>query len=71
MVSLEIKETTMPAVLDNEDASLASRLINLLHEIESATPAIRTVDNDLAATLSNAGSAIRKKLGDLGLGPAI
>ena len=61
----------MAPVLDNEDAAFASRLITLLHEVESATPAIRAVDNELATIIANAGSAIRLRLKELGLGPAI
>jgi hypothetical protein len=61
----------MAPVLGEESAAFSSRLIVLLHEIESATPAIRAKDNELATIVANAGLAIRRKLDDLGLGPAI
>jgi len=61
----------MAPVLDSKDSAFASTLITLLHQVESATPAVRAVDNELATIIANTGLAIRRKLDELGLEPAI
>jgi hypothetical protein len=61
----------MAPVLGSKDSAFASALITLLHQVDSATPTVRFEDNELATIIANTGLAIRRKLEELGLGPAI
>jgi hypothetical protein len=61
----------MSPVLREEDRNLASKIIDLLHDLEALATEERRVNNDAARNLADAARSLRQWLDDLGLGPYV